>query len=660
MKKLYPSLVLIALVLIFSSGCKKFKTVTEDDDVLNPAEEGLISINEMNIPPNFNWSLRGDYIFSISSSREKVIEITSIDGEILYHKGSFIPENGIYDVELRIPSYVESVLVNSIPVALTGDIINIDLSTKDDPYENWALEFDGISDFLVVSGDSGTGLDFTPGSNWTVSMWIKPTIITGTQYLFEKKLNTIGGNAGSSFAILLGNDKFIVRLDNGEYNRKLETDYNVIAGECYHIAVTKEYDSLSFYVNGAFVAGKQFGPATVAGSTKNEENIYIGNDNSGTYPYKGVIDEVRVWNWARTASQISAQLYSTFPSSTGLMLYFKLDEGSGTTAIDETSNSNDGTHADPTYVLNDCNEWDCDNDGVIDDEDDFPCDPERAYKNYYPAAGYGTLVYEDLWPGKGDYDFNDVVVDYQFMWITNADNKMVEILSTFVAKASGAGLFNGFGFNFPEANSFYQNKPSHLTVSGSNIQETYISLNVHGTENGQKYPTIIVFDDIFNLLPHPGTPPGVTGVNTTEWAPFVPYDSVFIYLKPSALKGQNKLKIKKWNPFIIVGGDRSHEVHLMDYPPTDLADMALFGTWDDKSRPGTDDYYKDTLNLPWALEVPTTFKWPRERIEIHWAYLKFQAWAESGGRYYKDWYMDNTGYINKIHDNLYDPPSSLK
>lgn len=653
MKRIYTQLVLVALVLIFSSGCKKYKTVIEEDDVLNP--EDLISINDMNIPVTFDWSLQGDYIFSISSSRENVIEITSIDGEIIYHKGSYIPVDGTYDVELRIPSYVESVLVNDMPVALTGNIINIDLSTKDDPYVNWTLDFDG-SDSLVVSGATGTGLDFTAASNWTVSMWIKPANVTNAQYLFEKKHY----NDNASFAILLAGAELVVRLDNNESFVKLETGYDVIAGECYHIAATKQNDSISFFVDGVFIDGMKVSANIIAGSTKNEENIYIGNNNNGSFPYIGVIDEVRVWNWARTASQISAQLYSTFPSSTGLMLYFKLDEGSGTIAIDETSNSNDGTHADPTYVLNDCNEWDCDNDGVIDDEDDFPCDPERAYKNYYPAAGYGSLVYEDLWPGKGDYDFNDVVVDYQFMWITNADNKMVEILSTFVAKASGAGLFNGFGFNFPEANSFYQNKPSHLTVSGSNIQETYISLNGYGTENGQTYPTIIVFDDIFNLLPHPGTPPGVTGVNTTEWAPFVPYDSVFIYLKPSALKGQNKLKIKKWNPFIIVGGDRSHEVHLMDYPPTDLADMGLFGTIDDASSPGTGETYKDVKNLPWALELPTTFKWPRERIEIHWAYLKFQAWAESGGTEYKDWYMDNPGYINKIHDNLYDPPSPLK
>jgi hypothetical protein len=32
---------------------------------------------------------------------------------------------------------------------------------------------------------------------------------------------------------------------------------------------------------------------------------------------------------------------------------------------------------------------------------------------------YGTLAYEDLWPSKGDYDFNDLVVDYDFNIVKN-------------------------------------------------------------------------------------------------------------------------------------------------------------------------------------------------------------------------------------------------
>ncbi len=57
---------------------------------------------------------------------------------------------------------------------------------------------------------------------------------------------------------------------------------------------------------------------------------------------------------------------------------------------------------------------DADGDGVPNDEDDYPNDGDRAFDNYYPANGPGTLAYEDLWPGKGDYDFNDLVLDYRF------------------------------------------------------------------------------------------------------------------------------------------------------------------------------------------------------------------------------------------------------
>jgi hypothetical protein len=43
---------------------------------------------------------------------------------------------------------------------------------------------------------------------------------------------------------------------------------------------------------------------------------------------------------------------------------------------------------------------DTDNDGVADVDDEYPTDNKRAYNNRYPSAGYGTLMYEDLWPCK--------------------------------------------------------------------------------------------------------------------------------------------------------------------------------------------------------------------------------------------------------------------
>ncbi len=57
---------------------------------------------------------------------------------------------------------------------------------------------------------------------------------------------------------------------------------------------------------------------------------------------------------------------------------------------------------------------DTDGDGIANTLDMYPNDATRAFDNYYPSKTvFGTLAFEDLWPGKGDYDMNDLVVDYQ-------------------------------------------------------------------------------------------------------------------------------------------------------------------------------------------------------------------------------------------------------
>ena len=53
---------------------------------------------------------------------------------------------------------------------------------------------------------------------------------------------------------------------------------------------------------------------------------------------------------------------------------------------------------------------DKDDDGVSDDSDDYPDDETKAFNNYYTAKNQvGTLAFEDLWPYKGDYDFNELL-----------------------------------------------------------------------------------------------------------------------------------------------------------------------------------------------------------------------------------------------------------
>lgn len=276
------------------------------------------------------------------------------------------------------------------------------------------------------------------------------------------------------------------------------------------------------------------------------------------------------------------------------------------------------------------------------------------FENYYPATGYGTLAYEDLWPGKGDYDFNDLVVDYRFIITTNSLNNVVKAKGTFIIQAIGASFENGFGFQFSD-----KIDPADINVTGSKITESYINLNANGTEAGQSKATIIVFDNASDHMPFPG---GGAFINTEIGAPYVTPDTTRInFYFPADKYSYSDLSIEEFNPFLIIDGKnasgargRGYEVHLPYYPATDLADASIFGTEEDATNPGSGYYYLTAEALPWALNIYEKFYCPIEKVDIVLAHLKFAEWAMSGGTIYPDWYKNISGY--RDNSKIYFPP----
>ncbi len=276
---------------------------------------------------------------------------------------------------------------------------------------------------------------------------------------------------------------------------------------------------------------------------------------------------------------------------------------------------------------------DSDGDGVDDELDDYPNDADRAFNVYYPNADdFGTLAFEDLWPGKGDYDFNDLVVDYQFKQVLNGNNQLVEFFLDYQVRAIGATLENGFGIEIPGID------PDNIaSITGQEITESYLNLNTNGTEQGQSNAVIILFDNAFSKME---VPAGSFGVNTTPDAPYVePVMEQLHVLLVDPISTQFT-GFAPYNPFLIVDKTRGREVHLPGKTPTDLHDPAYFGQWFDNSNPSTGKYYQSAGNLPWAINLPTEFAYPIEKADITSAYLKFGAWAESGGSSFTDWYIN--------------------
>ncbi|MCP3925896.1 MAG: LruC domain-containing protein [Desulfobacterales bacterium] len=287
---------------------------------------------------------------------------------------------------------------------------------------------------------------------------------------------------------------------------------------------------------------------------------------------------------------------------------------------------------------------DTDSDGVNDIYDEYPNDPLRAFNNYYPSQNStGTLAFEDLWPSKGDYDFNDLVIAYNYQYVTNASTEIVEIFADFTIKAVGAGFRNGFGFEIPVPYTTVS------SVTGNSIKQNYIKLNTNGTEQNNENTVIIVSDNINRMI----TKPNGHFINTEKNAPYVDPVSFNVTISFSTPVKLTDAGPPPFNPFIIVNQDRSKEVHLPGKNNTDLADTQLFGQFDDKTVLN-EKYYITENNLPWALNIPYEFKHLRERVSIDRGYLKFTEWAKSGGSVYSDWYLDGTG--KRDHKNIYEIP----
>jgi LruC domain-containing protein len=296
---------------------------------------------------------------------------------------------------------------------------------------------------------------------------------------------------------------------------------------------------------------------------------------------------------------------------------------------------------------------DKDKDGVADKEDQYPDDPNKAYNNYFPADTIpGTLAFEDSWPSKGDYDMNDLVVDYLTNRITNSSNQVVELQLKVILKASGATFKNAFALQIDNLSS-----ENIETVKGNNINTIELfKYEPNGIESNQKFANIILFDNFYSLMKHPGKG---AGINTDPDAPFVPYVTLNILIALKEPVSIKELSEESLNFYMIPdtkSGNRGKEVHLPDFIPSSLIDTKYFGMYNDNSGTpksggeGT-NYFRTPKNLPWAIEIIQGFDYLIERTPVNNGYNYFIDWAESKGEKNKDWYKDLENYRNK--DKIY-------
>ncbi len=264
--------------------------------------------------------------------------------------------------------------------------------------------------------------------------------------------------------------------------------------------------------------------------------------------------------------------------------------------------------------------------------------PKAHFVAHYPGEGrYGILLFEDLWPSFGDYDLNDLVVEYNVREKLNPANMLLGVDFTFVIRAVGASFNNGFAVSFDELDHSLVK-----SVTGQSITENYIQLRNNGTEDGSLASVIIVADNISERMP--GFSNVIPGVNTVD------PDTLTISVSFNQAVNRDLTGFPPYNPFIIANGQRGREVHLPNHVPTILADMSLFNTIDDDSNIEDRRFYRSRNNLNWAIHIPEAIPHAISGKRIYEAYPLFRYWAESNGTKYNNWYQDLPGHRN--YDNL--------
>lgn len=611
------------LILIISAACNK-------KSVNNPPA-GMKYLKASNA---FTWSTSDNIRFSLHNVPAGVLRISSGDESRLYLKAFFAENTTDYEVLVALPTFETNVMINSIVVPVSRPITDFTFPDTKTMALNYSMSFNGTTAWINMPAASAN-LAFP--NKCSFEAWVKP-MAQQTAKIVEKG-DWDGGGLGQD--LYLG---FQASIYLGNYN---SAKINWGAGQpalstWYHLAGVYDGSTLYLYVNG-ILKNSMAVPSVLV---NNGRTISIGSDAGAQKFFNGLIDEVSIWNIALTPQQVNSSMAVPWTGSeTGIKGLWHFNEGSGSTAYDATASHYDGTiisatyNTDVSYALS----IDSDGDGVPNSYDDYPNDPTRAYNNYFPSGGYGSLAFEDLWPNQGDYDFNDLVVNYQFNTVTNAQNKLVECDATFILRAAGASFPSGFGFQFPSSNI----PASAISVTGFSMFDHYITLSSNGLEAAQNLPTVIVTDDDFKAL---NSPNGM--VNTVPGVPYVTPDTIRIkILFTQGLYSMTDLNIGSFNPFIILHGDRGKEVHLPNYIPTSLADNTLFGTGDDSSIPSQGRYYKTINNLPWAINIYQNFDYPKETADLLLTYLKLSSWALSNGTLYTDWYTNQSGYRNT--DNIY-------
>ena len=211
------------------------------------------------------------------------------------------------------------------------------------------LNFDGTNDYVdmgdVAAADFGTG-------DFTIEFWVNPSSYSSVSTPIISKRDEC--NYSNFWDILISTSNKIQVEFSGTTNSSqymnFSSSISIPLNQWTHIAVVRSGNTVRLYMDNVFR-----GSGTFSHSLNNSAPLRLGKDECSDFPwarhFHGSLDEVRLWNVARSTTEIAANKDNALlGNETGLTAYYTFCSGNVgannaglTTLTDKTSNSNDGT-----------------------------------------------------------------------------------------------------------------------------------------------------------------------------------------------------------------------------------------------------------------------------------------------------------------------------
>jgi hypothetical protein len=209
---------------------------------------------------------------------------------------------------------------------------------------NSCLDFDGSDDVIDFGDILETYVDFT------IEFWCKAdSINSGVVILLsspEPGSEALATNTSFNVNLQSGGEfRLFYEYGSGSNETNTTSSFDLSANTWTHVAVVRD-DARGlayFYKNGVLVESES-ASNDPAGGTSTDAKLLIGNNLDNNNGFDGELAHVRVWNTARSAEQIAYYYNRLVDSShSNLVGYYKLNEGSGTSALDSSSSNNTGS-----------------------------------------------------------------------------------------------------------------------------------------------------------------------------------------------------------------------------------------------------------------------------------------------------------------------------